>query len=132
MLIRSQFEGSVTLVKPTSGQFDELKWDTFNPNLLMLNDLVTSALETSNGAMSQINLNSRNMNVELENNIKYLSLKSSKIKPVLIKNCLQSIQDFAAENVQEANRTINKFEKANRFIAELQEAIVATDSVSKE
>ena len=74
MLVSSMFNNVIRFQKPSSGHFDYLKWDSLQPNLEHLKNNMIQGFETSHQSMLRIKYNSKKMNQELENSVKYAFL----------------------------------------------------------
>ena len=59
LLVSAQFQRQVWLVKPTSGEFEHLKWDTLRPNLETLKNHMIDGFQTSSRSMMRIYSNSK-------------------------------------------------------------------------
>eukprot|EP00090_Calanus_glacialis_P015006 TRINITY_DN23895_c0_g1_i1.p1 TRINITY_DN23895_c0_g1~~TRINITY_DN23895_c0_g1_i1.p1 ORF type:complete len:1207 (-),score=282.43 TRINITY_DN23895_c0_g1_i1:76-3612(-) len=132
MLISAQYEGVVQI--PTghlNQKWEVLKFDILTPNLYKLNDLIIESFEYSTHAMQKININSVDMNEELEKSIKYSSSKG-KLEQRKLKRALRNIEEMSATNAKEATETINRFDAADNYIQELIQAMKLTQSVSEE
>jgi len=132
MLISAQYEGVVQI--PTghlNKPWEVLKFDILTPNLYKLNDLVIESFEYSTHAMQKININSVDMNEELEKSIKYSS-SEGKLEQRKLKRALRNIEEMSKTNADEATETIKRFDEADKYIKELIQAMKLTQSVSEE
>ena len=63
-LISAQFKYVVRFDRPSSGQWEHLKYDYYQPNLEKLQNLILDAFEFSDQSMLRINSNSKKMNIQ--------------------------------------------------------------------
>ena len=104
MLISAQFSTEIQLKKPSSGEWEYLKWDTLVPNIENLKNSMIEAFEISDTSMLRINYNSREINGELEKIVKYSAYPQDtqnrlKTKKLLLKASMKLIENMAKENI---------------------------------
>ena len=112
--------------RPSSGQWEYLKYDYFAPNLEKLQNLMIVAFETSDGAMLKMYSNSGEMNGQLKKMVGYVALDQDtprrlKTKQTLLFNSISTVKTLAADSIAAANQTIARFDASSRFIGKLRQ-----------
>ena len=120
MLISAQFSSVITLQKPSTGNWEYLKYDTLVPNIHKLKNNMIETLEFSDKAMLRINYYSKEINDQLKSALKYSTLPQStpeelKTKRLLLEKCMQLMGKWAHENVLMANKTIQELDAISYF-----------------
>ena len=120
-LVTAQFNTTIKFERPANGQWEYLKYDYFAPNLIKLQNIMTEAFETSDEAMLRINVNSKEMNVQLRKSVSYAALpqntsRALRTKTMLLASSVKAVGQFATTNIQKSNATIAEFERASKFI----------------
>ena len=121
-LVTAQFNTTIEFQTPPKG-WEHLKYDYFAPNLVKLQNIMIGAFEISDEAMLRINVNSKEMNVQLKKLVEYTALeqnteKSLTIKKKLLRASMKAVQDMALTNIKKSDDTIERFNRASTFIGE--------------
>jgi len=129
LLVSSQFDRDVELTKPTSGQWEYLKYDWLQANLLFLANNVKNNFELSNANMGVIKVNSRKVHNNMKLAVAYAFSEDKYDSKTLLPRHLRYIEEDAASSTEKAKEVSIAFRATGKIIEELLEALKNSQSV---
>ena len=111
LLVSSQFDRDVQLTKPVSGNWEKLKYDWLQPNLLFLFHSVQNDFELSNLNMWVIKTNSRNVHENMKLPLASAFSRNEYDSTILLNRTLWFISEDAEKNWAMAEEVSLAFRK---------------------
>ncbi len=127
MLQSANFPRAIMLDKPASGEFDYLKYNYYQPNLLQFAFSVTDTFKLSNKNMKTIYYNADDIQKYLNLAVKNAYSNNPAERKILFRVHMKEVETAANESLEKATEVVTAFQETDLILKELIEVVSQTD-----